>query len=122
MKPHGEIKLEWQDDLLFVRVAGPFNHEGSIAAIEQFRESIKNSGFTTWYRLEIWGDGAMGTPEALSNSSEVYDWSIDHGCLATAVVINGVFLTSIAQDLLPASVKIFSEGEQALRWIEEQRI
>ena len=120
MNKHGNLSFKWVDDLFITEAKGSFNEEGTEAAMRQFKESVLNSGLSSWYRLENWSD-AMGTPEASELIPEFYNWSEKQGCLATAVVVTNSLQERIIKDKLSDYVQVFRDKEQAMAWLKKQR-
>lgn len=120
MIQHGNIKFKWIEDVLVIETQGSFNEEGILAAIAEFKECILNSDFSSWYRLENWND-AMGAPEVFELIYELYQWSNEKGCQATAVVITNCIQESVVKENMPNDVGVFRDQEQAMVWLKKQK-
>lgn len=121
MQPHGDIQLELQGNILIIIPKGPFNIEGAIIAVAKYKDSIEQKNLTKWYRLDIWDEDSMGTPEALEHSIEVFNWSQRHGCMATAIVVSNTIQSGIARKIIPQPMAVCYDKSVALNWLEEQR-
>jgi len=119
MEEHGEITLQWIEDILIVKAEGPFNEEGTLAAMKKYQQCILDSGRTSWLRLELWDNEALGTPQAMDHLPSIYTWSVQHGCVATAVVVVSSIQESIARKIAPEPLGVFREQDQAMAWLKQ---
>ena len=72
MKKHGDITLEWDGNVLISCPKGPFNPEGTIDTIQRYQQCVLDANLSCWFRLEIWDDETMGSPQAMEKVKDAY--------------------------------------------------
>jgi hypothetical protein len=117
MYKHGEISFTWQNDILIVKVKGPFNEESIAHYAPILKDSVLNRSVDKWKRLEFWNDEALGCPKTLALAKEVFDWYEMNGCTLTAVVISNVLQKRILKDIFQSNAEIFVDKNKAIEWL-----
>ncbi len=121
MEQHGNIKLKWENDLLIVKVEGSFNEEGTDAAIKTYQKYIQASGISAWLQLELWEEHTLGGPDSMEKLPDIYFWSREQGCIATAIVVTDVVQKGTISTKLPDYIKVFYSQTKAIEWLEIQK-
>ena len=122
MESHGQIKLEWDKDILVLKATGPFNLEGMMDALNQIRESVNTANQASWKRLTILDTESLGSIETVGIMKQNYIWTKTHGCTATAVVVRSTFQTEIFDEIAngDSKQKTFMNEEDARTWLSSQ--
>jgi len=119
MESHGELDLEWRDNLLVLNLMGPFNEEGAIDAFNHLKQSVISKKTNEWMRLEVWNEGTLGSPEVMEGIRQLFSWCVENGCIATAVVVSNRVQKMIAEKELPEDVEVFNDVSDAMEWINK---
>ena len=120
MKPHGNITLYWNDDLLVVKTFGPFNEIGLKIIISEIRDSILNKGLKSWRKLEIWDEETLGSPEVIAKGQSVAKWYKDNGCYASAIVICNCLQEKLAGEITTNNTRPIRNEKEAMKWLNKQ--
>ncbi len=122
MEPHGELTFHWVENILVVRANGPFNDEGTRVAREAFQVNVLKGGFATWYRLELWDESVLGTPDAMAQLEGFYKWGVEQGCAVTAIVIQNSLQANIIKTGLSDFADVFNSEVKAMEWLKNKAI
>lgn len=114
MNAHGNWKLEWQGEVLTIRLFGAFNQEGLVELAEHVKSSIASHNISKWYLLEILDAEAMVTPEALAQLKALYDWYFASGCRSHALISKNVLQKEISLEISESRVVFFDNETNAL--------
>ncbi len=117
MEPHGELRLEWSGNVLYVKPEGPFNDEGAQKAAREYFELIENRREAEFSVIEVLTDDAVGTPNTMDEVARVWRFIGEHGCVALALVYRNELQRSLAEAYLPEFGRLFSRVEEAEAWI-----
>ena len=120
MDAHGEIYLQWQDDLLTVNAKGPFNELGMQKTVATIRESILNKNLVSWRKIEIWDNETLGSPVVMSLAKKASQWYKDNGCIASAVVVSNCIQSQLIKDISNNTSMTFENEAAAVNWLNEQ--
>ena len=111
MNAHGEVSLEWDEDLLIIHTRGPFNEIGAQSSVLDIQSSIRNKNKTLWCKLEVWDDETLGSPSVVALIKEASTWYKDNGCFASAVVISNSIQSQLIQKITNTNAKTFYDKE-----------
>lgn len=117
MEPHGELRLEWSGNVLYVKPEGPFNDEGAQKAAREYFELIENRREAEFSVIEVLTDDAVGTPNTMDEVARVWRFIGEQGCVALALVYRNELQRSLAEAYLPEFGRLFSRVEEAEAWI-----
>lgn len=121
MKNHGDVIINWQEEVLIIKPIGPFNEEGQKWANTIAKKSVLTKSLKQWSRIEVWADETMGSPDSLRLVCELYNWFNEHGCSFTAVVISNSLQRQVIETYFSKyQIEVFTEFFEALRWIGNQ--
>ncbi|WDE11304.1 hypothetical protein [Thalassomonas haliotis] len=120
MEKHGVATFSWQENLLVIKVYGPFNEEGIESAFEQARQCVINRQAQRWNRLEILDNETLGSPAVVNRVKDLYAWFEENGCEHAAVVVSNCVQIYVIEELLQGQVKIFHDPDAAKKWLSEQ--
>jgi hypothetical protein len=124
-QPHGYITVNWIDDILELYSFGPFNDEGMALSYTemQSKANTRIHELTTWQRLDILSEEALGGPSVMREMGQSYLWCFDHGCNAIATVCSTQLQHSILLNFVKktqANLKGFDTKQAALLWLQSQ--
>lgn len=97
MKPHGRVKLAWDNNVLRVEVIGPFNMEGVNQCFKQIQASVLAHKTEHWTRLDILDQETLGSPDVMKVIGATYKWCTAQGCLGIASVCSTFLQTEILE-------------------------
>lgn len=118
MKNHGHIELNWQDNVLYVKVIGPFNIEGAAEAARIYKQEIQNKVVSPFSVIEYLDENSLGSPEVMKNVSVMWKLLAEHNCSALALVYANVVQRMLSDKYLPSFGKAFDNLEDAEIWIK----
>lgn len=121
MNAHGEVFLEWDEDLLIVHARGPFNEIGAESSILAIQSSIRNENRKLWCRLEVWDQETLGSPAVVALIKDAAVWYKENGCFASAVVISNSIQNQLIQKVTNEQTKTFYDKSEAIQWLNDQR-
>ncbi|XQW83725.1 hypothetical protein ACOYR1_11290 [Thalassotalea piscium] len=123
MEPHGKIALQWNKNLLVVKTYGAFNIEGVKLAFEQIQQSVKASGFTSWYRVDILDNETLGSKEVMEFIGNSYVWSCNEAqCHSVAVCCANLLQQEMMKKFIERTslnIKVFNSIEQTHVYIAQ---
>ena len=122
-EPHGEISLEWQDDILIINAQGPFNPEGILLASKHFQECVENREHKSWVRLDISDQETLGEPFVINEIAKGYVWGFKNGCRAMALVYCNSLQKILCEKFIEENtlnVKLFYNQQDAEEWLATQ--
>lgn len=96
LKSHGQLRLRWDTDVLYIDVMGPFNLEGVTAGFVQIQQSVGQCQRSAWVRIDLLDEETLGAPEVMKVIGASYKWCLQHDCVAIASVCS----TSIQRQIL----------------------
>lgn len=118
MNSHGNISFSWEEDIFALIVEGAFNEEGIEVSIPLLQESVLNSGYNKWKRLEIWDSEVLASPETIKRIRSIWNWFRANGCTKTAVVISNSIQAHLIEKYSDSSIQqVFLDKEKALEWL-----
>ena len=120
MHRHGNMKLSWYKQILIGEIEGAFNEESLEYWFPKVKHLIHNRKTDSWYRLEIWDDEVLGSPETIEYAKAMYEWYEENGCVATAVVVCNRIQEQIITAMLQSQAKLFRDKEEAIEWLESK--
>ena len=120
MNQHGEFELSWIEDLLIIKMAGPFNDEGVLDCSEEVKALIQRKNLPSWRRLEILDDNTLASLSALEHTRELYAWYNEHGCRATAIVVSNSVQVGVIKEFIKCNDPIFYKLSEAIDWIRNR--
>jgi hypothetical protein len=120
MHRHGNMKLSWYKQILIGEIEGAFNEEGLEYWFPKVKHLIETRKTDSWYRLEIWDEEVLGSPETIKHAKTMYEWYEDNGCIGTAVVVCNRIQEQIITAMLQSQTKIFRNKEEAIEWLESK--
>jgi hypothetical protein len=117
---HGNMNLSWHKEILVAEIEGAFNEEGLEYWFPKVKQLIENRKIDTWYRLEIWDEEVLGSPETIEHAKAMYEWYEENGCLAIAVVVCNRIQEQIITAMFQSQAKIFRNKDEAIQWLENK--
>lgn len=117
MEPHGELKLEWSGNILYVKPQGPFNDEGAQKAAREYFELIGNKTCNEFAVIEVLTEDSVGSPQTMDEVAKVWRFIGENGCMALALVYCNEVQRCLAEDFLPEFGRLFSSVEDAEAWV-----
>lgn len=120
MEPHGELKLEWSGDVLYVKPKGQFNDEGARKAANEYFDLIQNKSCDEFSVIEVLNEDSIGTPKTMEEVAKVWRFIGENGCVALALVYCNEVQRSLAEDYLPEFGRLFSSVSEAEAWVRGQ--
>jgi hypothetical protein len=117
MNSHGNISFSWEEDLFALIVTGPFNEEGIEVSVPLLQESVLNSTYNKWKRLEMWDSEVLGSPETIKRCQFIWNWFNANGCTKTAIVISNSIQAQVLEEYSDSSTQTFFDKEKALEWL-----
>ncbi|MEX1668173.1 hypothetical protein AB4876_04570 [Zhongshania guokunii] len=119
MQSHGEISLEWDGQLFTMYAYGPFNEEGVREVIASLKRAVLSENIESWVRLEVWDMDTLGSPLVFDYVKAYYLWCEEHGCRATAVVVNNIIQRNIIEKDFLTNIRIFKSKREAIDWLKD---
>lgn len=119
LKPHGNVVLRWQDDILFNHVHGPFNVEGVTLSFEQIRMTVREQNCTQWARIDVLDPDTLGAMEVMRVIGNSYRWSIENGCVGIASICSTVLQREMFAQFKQQTglnLKAFDDSAAAQQW------
>ena len=116
MQSHGELTLEWKDDVLMAYARGPFNDEGVEEVLDKIKNAILIKNSKSWSRLEVWDEDTLGSPAVMNSVKEYYRWCTEHGCMVTAVAVKNSLQRSYVESF-SGNIAVFSSKSEAIDWL-----
>ena len=117
MDRHGNMKLSWHKEILIGEVEGAFNEESLEYWFPKIKHLVENRKIDSWYRLEIWDEEVLGSPETIELAKAIYEWYEENGCVATAVVVCNRIQEQIIKAMFQSQAKIFRSKDEAIQWL-----
>lgn len=125
LKSHGQLRLRWDADVLYIDVMGPFNLEGVTAGFLQIQQSVGQCQRRAWGRIDVLDQETLGSPEVMKVIGASYKWCLQQGCVAIASVCS----TSIQRQILEQTQQQtgmnlagFATLPEAEQWCREQLV
>ncbi len=121
---HGKYKLEVRGEIFIPRFYQTWNEEGAKDYFIAYKSLILEKNFKQFGVLADFRKFEGGTPEAIEYFKEIAQWTMDHGQIARAQIIDSVLTEyivnkpSLGKDLFP--IKTFEDESSALAWLEKQ--
>jgi len=119
MQSHGELTLEWKDDVLMIYPQGPFNEEGVVEVIDTIKNAVLIRNNQNWSRLEVWEENTLGSPAVMNSVKEYYRWCTEHGCIAAAIVVKNSVQRSYIEKYFSGNIAVFNSKKEAIDWLME---
>ena len=117
MQSHGNISIEWKQQLLIINAYGPFNEEGVLEIIDNLKQAILTKNIKSWIRLELWDLNTLGSPVVMNHVKEHFLWCEEQGCRATAVVVNNSLQRNLIEKDFLTNIGIFNSENEANAWL-----
>jgi hypothetical protein len=118
---HGEVSLQWDNDLLIIKAYGPFNEIGVQHSLEKIQTSIEDRNLKSWRKLDFWDEDAFGSPVVMSMTKAAAHWYMANGCYASAIVICNCVQESIFKNTGQDGPQFFYDKEAAVQWLNEKK-
>lgn len=84
---HGEGKVYWHNNHLYVEPIGPFNLKGALFFNEQIENVVVAKPVEHWCRFEIFNSlDTLGPMEAVASLNHTFVQSKKHGCSLVCLV------------------------------------
>ena len=78
---HGDVRVNWQANVLTVNPLGAFNAQGALQINRRVESSIEQNACHSWFRFECFTDeDTLGTPDARASLVAHFVHSREHGC------------------------------------------
>jgi len=127
-RPHGVATLDVQDQIVLLRVKGPWNAELVMQIHENVREARPQLTGARWGMMVIVTGSAVFGPDAMeATRTAALQQTLTMGRAATAWVIapfveGSTFMPRIIQGLYsdPADVRIFEAVPSAMSWLNKR--
>ncbi len=116
MSTHGDIQIQLDRQLLYVRACGAFNLEGTRTAYSQIEAAAAQIYHQPWVKLSDFRECMLGGPECLTLIGIHNQWCLAHGCIGMALVVANAAVRDIYQAQTAASglpLRIFTEPDSA---------
>ncbi|MDM7860619.1 hypothetical protein QTP81_08425 [Alteromonas sp. ASW11-36] len=123
LKPHGNVVLTWQNNVLHNHVHGPFNVEGVTLSFEQLRNSTNEQNVSQWARIDVLDPDTLGAMEVMHVIGNSYKWSIENGCVGIASICSTVLQREMLAQFKQQTglnLEAFDSVEAAQRWCNQQ--
>jgi hypothetical protein len=117
MNSHGNISFSWEEYIFVLIVEGAFNEEGIEVSLPLLQESVLNSTYNKWKRLEMWDSEVLASPETIKRIKFIWSWFRANGCTKTAVVISNSIQAQVIEKYSDSSTQVFLDKEKALEWL-----
>lgn len=115
---HGDTKVYWKDNILYVEPSSAFNLEGVLEAAKKVRKLIDTRPVDRWARMIVFKDNStLGPVSAVEPIVESFKYCADNGCQLVAIVggnaLNKESYTKIGEhvDLPIYFFKVLQEAE-----------
>ncbi len=121
---HGKYELEVRGEIFISRFYQTWNEECAKDFFTVYKSLIREKNFKQFGALADFRKFEGGTPEAIEYFEKVTQWTMGHGQIARAQIINSVLTEymvnkpSRGKDLFP--IKTFEDESSALAWLEHQ--
>ena len=119
MEAHGTLKFQWIENILYIEPFGPFNEEGVTIEAGKYLEMVLNREFEKFYIIEVWNNESFASPVSFEKVASLWNMLSDNGCTFLAIVASNDLQKIIASEMIPDIGKIFSNKEDAQKWISE---
>mgnify|MGYP000423825364 CR=1 FL=1 len=125
---HGTYLITVKDNIIVIKLSGPFNDFGAIALLSEVKKTIKGFNHNNFSILDNFLELEGATPEAMYEAmyeaNEFNKWLINQNLVAKAIVIRSIALKELDKKLIPSqenlNIKFFENEEEAMHWLKTQ--
>lgn len=123
MNIHGEFEAAFKGQILYTKLVGSFNKQGSEAYQERTKALIIANGDKPFAMfidiLAIEG----GTPNAYDSLDDHHRWQLSQPLVAKAVLLKSIAHRDILLQQSPAlahqNIRFFTDKDEAIAWLEQ---
>lgn len=124
LKPHGNYRIEWTDDILGIHLEGDFNEEALRVLVSEAKQMIENRGRKPFSYLLNLLQFTGATPEAFEVAEQYNQWLLSTAITRKAIVSVSRIIERIDQDLIPSQRQLESEFfhdlKAAMNWLKSE--